>query len=255
MFLPMMLTQATVNKLALPTDKTDAIYFDDDLPGLGLRLRAGGSRSWIFQYQIGAKQRRVSLGNASAITLAEARKAASGLQARVEPARGPKHKNRRRAPDTFEKQLKNLTEQVQEMKITLARHDATIVRYDLETRLLGAVDALLAAKGDEEQAAKEHLRAVRTSLLPSLGAEHQDQAKAAEDEPPPISESAAARLLGVSADTLRRMSVRGEGPPRIKLSLRRVGYRLANCLAFLKAREVAPKEIAENTGAVDGGAA
>jgi predicted DNA-binding transcriptional regulator AlpA len=52
-----------------------------------------------------------------------------------------------------------------------------------------------------------------------------------------LSEPAAAYLLGVSPDTLKRMAVRGEGPPRIKLSPRRVGYRLADCLQFLKARE------------------
>jgi hypothetical protein len=38
----MKLTQATINNLTLPPDKADAIYFDDDVPGLGLRLRAGG---------------------------------------------------------------------------------------------------------------------------------------------------------------------------------------------------------------------
>jgi len=44
------LTQPTINNLALPPGKSDAIYFDDDVPGLGLRLRGGGKRCWIFQY-------------------------------------------------------------------------------------------------------------------------------------------------------------------------------------------------------------
>jgi hypothetical protein len=61
----MKLTQPVVNGLALPPGKTDAIFFDDDVPGLGLRLRAGGKRSWIFQYQIGTKQRRMTLGMGS----------------------------------------------------------------------------------------------------------------------------------------------------------------------------------------------
>jgi predicted DNA-binding transcriptional regulator AlpA len=54
-----------------------------------------------------------------------------------------------------------------------------------------------------------------------------------------LSEPAAAHMLGVSPDTLKRMSARGEGPPRIKLSPRRIGYRLADCLAFIEARELA----------------
>ena len=54
-----------------------------------------------------------------------------------------------------------------------------------------------------------------------------------------ISEAAAAHLQGVSPDTLKRMSARGEGPRRIKLSPRRIGYRLSDCLTFLKTRELA----------------
>jgi hypothetical protein len=45
-----------------------------------------------------------------------------------------------------------------------------------------------------------------------------------------ISEKEAARLLGISPDTLRRMAARGEGPPRLRPSPGRVGYRLGDCL-------------------------
>jgi Arm DNA-binding domain len=58
----MKLTKETVRKLKLPAGKADAIYFDEDLAGFGLRLRAGGKRTWLVQYRIGAKQRRVTLG-------------------------------------------------------------------------------------------------------------------------------------------------------------------------------------------------
>jgi predicted DNA-binding transcriptional regulator AlpA len=47
-----------------------------------------------------------------------------------------------------------------------------------------------------------------------------------------ISEKEAARLRGVSIDTFRRLVERGEGPERLKLSTRRIGYRLADCLRF-----------------------
>lgn len=40
----MKLDAKTVAKLALPDGKRDAIYFDDDLAGFGLRLRASGAR-------------------------------------------------------------------------------------------------------------------------------------------------------------------------------------------------------------------
>ena len=51
----MKLTQPTVNSLTLPLGKSDAIFFDDEVPGLGLRIRGGDKRSWIFQYGIGTK--------------------------------------------------------------------------------------------------------------------------------------------------------------------------------------------------------
>jgi predicted DNA-binding transcriptional regulator AlpA len=57
-----------------------------------------------------------------------------------------------------------------------------------------------------------------------------------------ISEAQAAHVLGVSSDTLRRLSARGEGPKRLKLSPRRVGYLLSDCLEWLRARE--PSETA-----------
>ena len=60
----MKLTKATVGKLTLPAGKSELIVFDEDMPGFGLRLRAGGSAVWVAQYRVGAKQRRVTLGQA-----------------------------------------------------------------------------------------------------------------------------------------------------------------------------------------------
>jgi integrase len=105
----MKLTQPTVNNLALPSGKSDAIFFDEEVPGLGLRIRGGGKRSWIFQYGIGTKQRRITLGTASALTLAAARKTAAELHARVRLGEDPaatKREAQRRAADTVEATLR-----------------------------------------------------------------------------------------------------------------------------------------------------
>ena len=79
------------------------------MPGLGLRIRAGGKRSWIFQYGIGTKQRRMTLGTAPALTLATARKTAAELHARVRLGEDPaatKRDGQRRAADTVEATLR-----------------------------------------------------------------------------------------------------------------------------------------------------
>jgi len=41
----MKLTNRTVAALALAKDESERIVFDDEIPGLGIRIRAGGSRN------------------------------------------------------------------------------------------------------------------------------------------------------------------------------------------------------------------
>jgi len=51
----MKLTKVNIAKVAVPSGKSEIIEFDDDVPGFGLRVRAGGSATWIFQYRQGNK--------------------------------------------------------------------------------------------------------------------------------------------------------------------------------------------------------
>jgi integrase len=108
----MKLTAKGIRGLKLPHGKTDHLYWDDDIPGLGLRLRAGGSRNWIFQYQLGEKHRRMSLGAATEESFARVkdtklgiRELAAQIHAKVklgqDPA-GEKQQARKTATDTFE---------------------------------------------------------------------------------------------------------------------------------------------------------
>lgn len=85
----MKLTVATVRTAELPAGKSEAIFFDDDIPGFGLRLREGGSQSFVFQYKIGDKQRRMALGKATALNLAEIRKLALQHYASVRRGEDP----------------------------------------------------------------------------------------------------------------------------------------------------------------------
>src|SRR6516225_6598809 len=85
----MKLTATTVRTAALPAGKTEAIFFDDDIPGFGLRLREGGSRSFVFQYKIGNKHRRMALGRATALNLTEIRKLALQHYASVRRGEDP----------------------------------------------------------------------------------------------------------------------------------------------------------------------
>jgi integrase len=110
------LTAKSISTLKLPAGKTDHLEWDDEIPGLGLRLRAGGSRNWVLQYALGDKQRRLSLGAATPESFTKhkgpdgtiklgIRDQAAQLHAKVklgEDPAGEKTENRKRASDTFE---------------------------------------------------------------------------------------------------------------------------------------------------------
>jgi predicted DNA-binding transcriptional regulator AlpA len=55
-----------------------------------------------------------------------------------------------------------------------------------------------------------------------------------------VSENEAAAIIGYSKDTLRREFRAGRAPPRIRLSGRRIGYRLSAIYAFLEAHTEKP---------------
>jgi hypothetical protein len=100
----MKLTHKTAVALTLPKGKSESITFDDDVPGFGLRLRIGGGARWIFQYRIGTKHRRITLGSVSAISAPRAREIASELHAKVRLGQDPaasKAEERVRAVETL----------------------------------------------------------------------------------------------------------------------------------------------------------
>lgn len=73
----------TSTKPTLPAGKDEFIFFDDDIPGLGLRVRRSGSRSWCFQYWRDGRARRLTLGKWPRLNASKARELVSGLAAKV----------------------------------------------------------------------------------------------------------------------------------------------------------------------------
>jgi integrase len=100
----MKITAKTVGALKLPHGKHDAIYFCDDLPGFGYRLRASGDRvrrSWVAQYRNFGRTRRVLLGPAELLNVEQARAAAKKVLARATLGHDPQaEKVARRQKDT-----------------------------------------------------------------------------------------------------------------------------------------------------------
>jgi len=85
----MRLTPGAIRRLELPPGVADKTFFDDDLPGFGVRLREGGSKTFVVQYKIGSKNRRLPLGSVAALGLGQARSIAKDQLAKVRLGEDP----------------------------------------------------------------------------------------------------------------------------------------------------------------------
>jgi integrase len=100
----MKLTTSTIKALALPPGVSDKTYFDDEIGGFGLRLRAGGAARWVIQYDVGSRTKRVTLGTTSLLDISTARAKAKDLLASVRLGADPaseKRAARAKAAETF----------------------------------------------------------------------------------------------------------------------------------------------------------
>lgn len=98
------LTAAFVEKVKPPAEGR-AEYWDALLPGFGLRVASGGTKSWCLFYRVNGKQVRETLGKYPALELADARKLAreraDRAQSGVDP-RKPKAARTRTVADLAE---------------------------------------------------------------------------------------------------------------------------------------------------------
>jgi integrase len=88
----MKFTLANVARTHLPPGKTEHIVFDEVMPGFGLRIRGNGKnehRTYIAQYKIGSKHRRMTLGSAAKVTLENARAHAKKIFAQKQLGNDP----------------------------------------------------------------------------------------------------------------------------------------------------------------------
>ena len=73
------LTDDLIEKMVCLPGQKDRLVFDDALPGLALRIMANGTKSFLAQYTIAGRKRRVPIGRWGAITLKQGRTAAKGI--------------------------------------------------------------------------------------------------------------------------------------------------------------------------------
>ncbi len=77
------LTERTIERLACPEGARDCLVFDAEQRGLVVRVLASGTKSYLAQYSVAGRKRRVPLGSVQAISLAMARDAVRAVMGQV----------------------------------------------------------------------------------------------------------------------------------------------------------------------------
>jgi integrase len=154
----MQFTQAAVNGLKLPAGKTDHIEFDDTFKGFGVRIRAGGSRKWIYQYKLAGKTNRLVIGLVDALDLKQAKRIAGEHHAKVVQGINPAQDRRDRIAaqanlfghviDAFLAQYKNRPRTVQSMASYLRKTAAPLHNRPVDAITHADVAALLRTQKD-----------------------------------------------------------------------------------------------------------
>jgi integrase len=101
----MILTDRFASAVKLPSGKTEYIFPDSKLKKFGLRVRAGGTKTWIVQYRFGTRQPRITIGSIEQLTAVKAREKAGEILAKVRLGIDPQTERRgaiEKANDRFE---------------------------------------------------------------------------------------------------------------------------------------------------------
>ncbi len=100
----MKLTARTIGTIRVAGGNAEAIVYDDEIPGFGVRVRKGGSRNFVFTYRFGGKNKRLTLGTAAPQAFPDIRRRVLELQAKVRMGIDPaaeRDSNRARAAESF----------------------------------------------------------------------------------------------------------------------------------------------------------
>jgi integrase len=85
----MRFTDANVKAYKDETGRPSYSLWDENLPGFGFRVQAGGSKVYYVKYRVGAKQRMLKIGRVDKLALADAVKKAKAAHSAVADAIDP----------------------------------------------------------------------------------------------------------------------------------------------------------------------
>jgi integrase len=144
----------------------DRIIFDSQLPGLGLRITPSGTRIFVAQARVGGRKRRVTVGLATDMTLAQARAEALQTLAAMRNGVDPTAERKARLRATAAKSItvRELSERwLAEFVIPKLKPRTQLdYRQLLVRHILPALGNLTIAEIDREHVEKLHLAMANT---------------------------------------------------------------------------------------------
>jgi integrase len=103
----MRFTMNRIDALTCPAGKKDALYFDDELPGFGVRVSSGGGKTYLCQYRTAAGVRRMAIGKCSVVSLDAARKAARAILGKAASGHDPVSDRRAKEKEARQKKVED----------------------------------------------------------------------------------------------------------------------------------------------------
>ena len=83
-------TAERVKNFECTSGKQQTIFWDAKIPGLGMRITAGGARSYIFETRLGGKTLRITIGDPRVWTLGKAQEEATRLKVQTDQGLDPR---------------------------------------------------------------------------------------------------------------------------------------------------------------------
>ena len=81
------LSKRIIDRLAV--DNKDAVFWDRDLPGFGIRVYPSGVKVYVVQTRAFGRSKRVTVGRHGALSADQARKQATRIIARIKAGESP----------------------------------------------------------------------------------------------------------------------------------------------------------------------
>jgi integrase len=122
-----LLTDASIRSLACPAGKDEEIFWDQEVPGFGLRVRRTGGHAWVVKSTIGGRPQKITIGPPHLFTVKQARNRAKDLLADIRRGADPAQDKRNKRALADETLGALAPRFLARKELTLKRH--TLVSY------------------------------------------------------------------------------------------------------------------------------